>query len=147
MRSAHTLSVAGVVKCRFPLPRAASAEREQLSALSISVPVSMQPTPGRDDPSLHVSFSSNRTSAPFAGAGKLRPVVLHHRRFDRIFYQSRTAARVAKNAPSSRGVSSCHSTRRYKSILLKNPTSRSLDQSVGVELIILGIKIVFGLQL
>ena len=145
MRSAHTLSVSGVVKCRFPLPRAASAEREQLSALSISVPVSMQPTPGRDDPSLHVSFSSSRTSAPFGGAGKLRPVVLHTRRFDRIFYQSCSAARVAKSARSSRASLPATRHRRYKSILLKNPTSRSLGHSVGVELLILGIKIVFGL--
>ena len=103
MRSAHTLSVAGVVKCRFPLPRAASAEREQWSALSISVPVSTQPTPGWDDPSLHVSFSSSRTIGAIGGAGKLRPVVLHLRRFDRMFYQSRTAARVAKN-PASRSL-------------------------------------------
>src|SRR5262245_25992491 len=107
----------------------------------------MQPTAGRDDPSLPVSFSSSRTSAPFDDAGKLRPVVLHPRRFDRIFYQSRTAARVAKKARSSRGSLPATRHRRYKSILLKNPTSRSLGPSVGVELIILGIKIVFGLQL
>ena len=61
MRSARTVSAAGVAKCRFPLPRAASAEREQLSALSISVPVSTKPTPGWDDPSLHVSFPFSRT--------------------------------------------------------------------------------------
>lgn len=61
VRSARTVSAAGVAKCRFPLPRAASAEPEQLSALSLSVPVSTKPTPGRDDPSLHVSFPFSRT--------------------------------------------------------------------------------------
>ena len=85
VRSARTVSAAGVAKCRFPLPRAASAEREQLSALSLSVPVSTQPTPGWDDPSLHVSFPFSRTIGAIWQRRKAQAGCTHLRRFDRIF--------------------------------------------------------------
>jgi hypothetical protein len=107
VRSAHTLSVAGVVKCRFPLPRAASAEREQLSALSISVPVSTQPTPGRDDPSLHVSFpfSRRKAQAGCTPSPPLRPNIFTKaalpRAWQRILRVDHSADRSGLNSQSS----------------------------------------------